>query len=624
MRCHGRGGLQLMTAVVSWFSKRFFQAFIGGRWVGKERFTSRLKRVGLASLVLGFAPWLTAKEVAVELSLFRDASAVMSLEEVLALGSEAFEPCGSEGPVLGFTGDAIWLRARVVNHLDQGHSLAAELGIARLSEVVWQVYAERGGGLESLELKDLGLRHPAVAFELPARTEGWILVKVVSDTTLHLPLRVWPLADFPVVAKRRDGFEMVTLSLGLGVVLATLVMGLYTRMRQFYLLCLYVTLYLVYQFAFDGFVSWIWPAAPHWMERNLLLVLAAGIPGIHLLFTSRYQQGSGGSSGTVKILWWTGQVAIGVALANAVVPFGRAVWINSMTNAVWYAVGTLGSMAHVLRIRSVSNALMALGWWMAVVPGALVLVRIHNLTDTPLPLEPIFLVRLFTPAVALVSLSAVVVQASRNQSERERRLRAEQATTMAQLQALRYQINPHFLYNTLNGMDALAHEAPARLSVLVRKLAAFLRMRLMPSPNHLTSLRDEMEAVRAYLAIEKVRFEERLQVVESIDEAALVCQVPDLLLQSLVENAVKHSHSEDSVCRVWVVVNVVGDRLHLTVENTGSLQRAPQREIPNTGIGHSNMRERLKLQYPNQATFSIIEREGKVLASICFPRINHL
>ena len=570
-------------------------------------------------MALGLVPATAAEKTAIELAVFRDASAEMPLEQVLALEPEAFVPYGPDFPSLGYTKDAIWLRARLAAGSGIGANFVAELGIARLSEVGWHVFAEGSDGLRPLARTELGMRHPGVAFEVPKQTVVWIYVKVKSDTTIHLPLRVMPLTDYPVFIKRRDLAEFAVIALGVAVMFGTFVLGAFTRSRQFFLLCLHMLTYLLYQFAFDGYLSWLWPSVPRWMERNMLLVLTFVGPGIHLLLVSLYQKESGGTRRLSTVLWWAGQISIGLGLISAVLPFPTAVWVNARGHLPFFCIGFIGSLIHALRCRTVSSFLMTLGWFMALAPGVLIHLRLYGLSQHPWLLEIIVLLRWFSPTVFLLSLGSVAVQISRNQSERERRLRAEQATTLAQLQALRYQINPHFLYNTLNLIDALGHEAPARLSLLVRKLAAFLRMRLVPSANQLTSLREEMESVHAYLAIEKVRFGEQLQVIETIDPAALSCEVPDLLLQSLVENAVKHSHSEDGICRVKVDVRLKADRLILTVENHGSLSRSGAHAMPNTGIGQSNLKERLNLHYQGQGSFSIVEQQGQVLATVDIP-----
>jgi hypothetical protein len=468
-------------------------------------------------------------------------------------------------------------------------------------------------------VKDLGLRYPGVTFEVPKQKGILILLKVQSDTSIHLPLRVTPLTDYPAFAKRRDTMESAVISLSVAVLFGTFVLGAYTRTRQFFLLCLHILVFLLYQFAFDGYISWIWPSAPQWMERNLLLMLVFVGLGVHLLLTSLHQQDSGGTPRLSSVMRLAGLVSMGIGTMNAVLPFSAAVAVNAGANLPVYCCGIIGSLIHALRFRSVSSVLMMLGWFMAIIPGVLIHLRIHALIQHPWLLDIIVMVRWFSPTVLLLSLGSVAVQVSRNQSERERRMRAEQAATLAQLQALRYQINPHFLYNTLNSIDALGYESPARLSTLVRKLAAFLRMRLVPSANQLTRLENEMESVHAYLAIEKVRFGDRLQVIETIDPAALPSEVPDLLVQSLVENAIKHSHSEDGICRVELSAKMEGDRLILKVQNRGTLGRSGEHAMPNTGIGQSNLQERLNLHYQGQGSFTIVEQQGQVLATIEIP-----
>ncbi len=126
------------------------------------------------------------------------------------------------------------------------------------------------------------------------------------------------------------------------------------------------------------------------------------------------------------------------------------------------------------------------------------------------------------------------------EEERHRTEEAQRRFVEAQLETLRYQINPHFLFNVLNSLDALSRTDPGRIAELVRQLSRYLRSTLSSRESGLTPLKREMSMIESYLSLEKVRFEEDLVVSVSMPEEIGDTMVPELLVQPIVENAVKH------------------------------------------------------------------------------------
>jgi signal transduction histidine kinase len=213
------------------------------------------------------------------------------------------------------------------------------------------------------------------------------------------------------------------------------------------------------------------------------------------------------------------------------------------------------------------------------------------------------------------------------QEERERSLRAEAHAKDAQLRMLAYQLNPHFLFNALNSIRAMIDEDRGRARGMVTELAGFLRYALLDRPLQAARLSEELDVIRGYLAIERIRFEERLDVAVAVAPEAERCWIPAFLLHPLVENALKHGSGLP--LRVRVLAAVEGDRLRVTVENTGSLEgragRAPPFPAPagigGTGIGLRNVRERLQQLLPGDHLVEITERDGWVRVSIEIPAI---
>jgi len=187
----------------------------------------------------------------------------------------------------------------------------------------------------------------------------------------------------------------------------------------------------------------------------------------------------------------------------------------------------------------------------------------------------------------------------------------------AELRALRAQINPHFLFNSLNSISALTSIDPARAREMCLLLADFLRLTLGMGEKHVIRFSEELDLLEKFMAIEKVRFGERLQMEENIQEAAKRCQIPALLLQPLLENAVSHgiaSMADGGWIRLQAEVQ--DGRLGIMVENDRDDEAPPRRK---SGVGLKNVRSRLEARYGKDATFRIEPSEDRFRVSITLP-----
>ena len=214
--------------------------------------------------------------------------------------------------------------------------------------------------------------------------------------------------------------------------------------------------------------------------------------------------------------------------------------------------------------------------------------------------------------------------------QREQALRAMAAARDAQLRMLAYQLNPHFLFNTLNSIRALINEDRQRAREMVTALSGYLRYALVERPLHVALLEEEVASVRGYLAIEQVRFEERLAVRMEIEPAALRCEVPAFLLNPLVENAVRHGTAGTAGAPLVLRVEarlVEPDRLRVVVENTGrwAADRTHARGagdgddgLPG-GVGLANVRARLAALHPADHRIEIEEADGRVRVLVELP-----
>jgi len=220
------------------------------------------------------------------------------------------------------------------------------------------------------------------------------------------------------------------------------------------------------------------------------------------------------------------------------------------------------------------------------------------------------------------------------QNDRLERLKA-QATT-AQLAMLRYQLNPHFLFNTLNSISTLVllkQTEPA--NAMLTRLSSFLRHTLVTQPGGKVSVAQEVETLKLYLDIERMRFEERLRTEFRIDPAAARATIPSMLLQPLMENAIKYGVSAlEEGAQITLSAQVVGDRLRIAVSDTGpGLQGSRRTDIienspttdntSSTGVGLANIQSRLQQAYGENHLFEIRTPAGggfTVIIEIPFER----
>jgi len=198
------------------------------------------------------------------------------------------------------------------------------------------------------------------------------------------------------------------------------------------------------------------------------------------------------------------------------------------------------------------------------------------------------------------------------QAERERALTAEGLAREAELRALRYQLQPHFLFNTLNAVSALvAAERGREARELINRLADYLRSTLEADPRHLVPLAEELAHAADYLAIEQCRLGERLRVQQQVEPGLLEHPTPRGLLQPLLENAVQHGLARFTHGgRLDVLIRRAGDQIELDVLN--DLPDEPKEPSPDvgsaasgSGVGLANVRARLQVLYPKAHALEI-------------------
>ena len=191
--------------------------------------------------------------------------------------------------------------------------------------------------------------------------------------------------------------------------------------------------------------------------------------------------------------------------------------------------------------------------------------------------------------------------------EQLKRLQAESLARDAQLQMLRYQLNPHFLFNTFNAINALVvFKENDKAQEMIQHLSLFLRHSLDNDATENVTLEDELEMLMLYLNIEKTRFEERLTLEFDIESAAEKALVPNFILQPIFENSLKYAVAAcESGGAIRMTAQVLHNKLNLNITDTGAGLK-PEEMGHGRGIGLSNIRKRLEVAYSSEYTFSAL------------------
>lgn len=312
-------------------------------------------------------------------------------------------------------------------------------------------------------------------------------------------------------------------------------------------------------------------------------LLAAGIPTLY-----------GGMRWTVAL-----RAAIGIALGLLLTEQLR----RFMLRRGWPALSPRRLAPRVVLAGVVVAGLMLL----ALLP---LLLRTITAADPAGPLTTIFSIHLiFVLAWILLYLGHHNLR--RVHMADAEKLRLELVVRETELSALRAQLNPHFLFNSLNSLRGLITENPARAQEAVTGLAALLRYTLRLSRARTVMLEDELEATKHYLELESLRFEHRLHYEIESNVGTRNFAVPPMLIQNLVENAIKHGISRlPQGGRVHVAVWRSPRDLHIRVTNTGTLAVDPARE----GIGVTNSRKRLRLLFGDRVEFQLRQLESNEVA----------
>mgnify|MGYP000449805129 CR=1 FL=1 len=200
--------------------------------------------------------------------------------------------------------------------------------------------------------------------------------------------------------------------------------------------------------------------------------------------------------------------------------------------------------------------------------------------------------------------------------EEIKKVKLETLIKELELKTIKSQINPHFIFNALNSIRALVDEDPERARKAITELSNILRSSIQVDKVEITSLKKELDIVKDYLSLEYIRFADRLKIEYDIDPSTISYALPPMMLQTLVENAIKHGLSKQpGDCLIKIISKIEEGKLVLKVQNTGLLKAAEQ-----AGFGLQSTRDRLNILYRGEAEFDIFQcQPNQVTAKLIIP-----
>jgi two-component system LytT family sensor kinase len=334
-------------------------------------------------------------------------------------------------------------------------------------------------------------------------------------------------------------------------------------------------------------------------------------------------------------LYWTCQVA-GWGSYSAIVFAVTTAFLGWQTYIfVGFVLFTLYSIGftHLLRLQIRKRGWLALPaskglpriFGSAITAGALQtllvvliarLLKGQNVFDTTAILSTAWGVIFMT--CAWMAIYVAVQWYRRYRQAQMREMESQLSLQKAELRALQAQVNPHFLFNSLNTIRGAVGENPEQAQNMITSLSNLFRRSLRSDGAQMIPLAEEMAAVSDYLALESARYEERLRVRLEVDQDVEQFPVPAMMIQTLVENAIKHGISRIPEGGIVSIRGALEKHsLIVEIENTGTLEE-PGRHGTHTGL--TNTRERLRLLCGSEATLTLVQRSGKVAAKIVIPQ----
>ena len=351
------------------------------------------------------------------------------------------------------------------------------------------------------------------------------------------------------------------------------------------------------------------------------LVILISVLSASLLYLTYKQYKNEGKSFTDLLAWQLTWFSPWILLVPAIVraaqsfPIDKQNWMRSLMIHVGLCL--LFSFIHLTLYISLSRIIGGDIWAKVTEKDADYFSTLFRLYTSPSQVN--FRLRLLIYAVTVL-VSLTLDYYDRLQGREIELSKLEKQLADAQLQALKMQLHPHFLFNTLNSVSALMYKDTTAAEAMIVKLENFLHMTLESSGSQEVTLRKELEFLNYYLQIEQIRFQDRLAVQMEIDPATLDARVPNLIMQPIVENAIRHGVASRAAhgC-IEIRTHRTNGVIQLQVKDNGpGLEK--ENHVPREGVGLSNTRLRLQQIYGDLYRFDLTNAPGGgVIATVELP-----
>jgi len=317
-------------------------------------------------------------------------------------------------------------------------------------------------------------------------------------------------------------------------------------------------------------------------------------------------------------LHWYYNFSIGIAIADSLI---FNIFFAFLGISLWYSVRYNNAEKNFISLISthIISSLIIVGFWL--ISGYFILkytindVHYLSFLDSSFPwriVSGIF----YYAAFILIYYVIVYYQDIQEKNKEEANLKT--LLKEIELNSLKNQINPHFLFNSLNSISSLTITSPEKAQEMIIKLSEYLRYSLNNEEQQITTLATELENIKLYLDIEKIRFGERLNFQFNCDDTSLKAQIPAMILQPLFENAIKHGvYESNEPINIYLNCKIEDEQLCLSLKNDFD-PTAKQKK--GAGIGLNNIRERLFLIYKSNSLLSINKTETTFSISINIPQ----
>ncbi len=526
-------------------------------------------------------------------------------------------------PSFGFSPVAVWCRIDLVGRSQV--SVMAELASTRLDHVTWfeiregeRIREVSNGWRDNGWGKAALTSYPCLPIELDSGQSATILFRVTSECAITLPISVLTTEEHTRLSVRRSYVAHLQVGASLAVVAICILLGFAFRDMLFILLGLCCASGFMYGVFYDPVLSLQTFSISPAFSRVGCSIAAIVASIMMIMFCGVYCQLRNLNTFDRRLLLAASLLTVALLPLHLVISFRILNQILGLFLGITECCG-IWIISSPWRNKRESADFQVLVWVLLIhFPALLFILQLQQMIPTYLPPQSLRFIALPTIVSGLVC-----VPIRRRQSAERLRVSTAQARageSEARLAALRFQLNPHMLLKCLTAVSVLALTAPERIPALIDNLATILRSRLKPAPRHLWTLAEELQLARALVELENLRSNNSVAFQESLESDAETYLLPEMLLQPLIENALKDDGAESEPASITLHASVDTDRLVVTISNNKA-SNTTGKVTHGFGSGIANIRQRLELLYGRRAEFKMVEEDRCCQVTITFPAI---